>query len=394
MNWPMLGGGILGTIWSWFTINAAVGIRKLSELTDPHWAIPAGEIVSQATGARTPRASIIVPARNEERTIASAMETLMASDYPELEVIAINDRSTDRTGAVLDGIATRYPDRLRVIHVAELPDGWLGKTHAMAAGARAASGEWLLFTDADVHQRADLMRRAIAYAEGTRTDHLVVLPSMLTYSWGERMMVALFQAIFIFAQRPWKVRDPNARDFMGVGAFNLVRRKAYDAIGGYEKLALAVLDDMKLGEMVKKNKFRSDCAFGKNMVEIYWARGAFGMMHNLVKNFFAALRYNVAFVFFAVVMLLLIHVGPWAGAMFASGWAKTGYLVSLLCILVVYIGMSPRSGVRPVYFLLQPIAAVLLAYSIALSAVLTLWRGGVVWRGTKYSLKELRESGL
>lgn len=394
MNWPMLGGGVLAAIWGYVTISAAVGIRKLSELTDAEWDTPAAEIVSKSSGARPPLASIIVPARNEEHTIAPALETLMQSDYPGLEVIAVNDRSTDKTGEILDGIAAKYPERLKVIHVRELPDGWLGKTHAMATGANAAGGEWLLFTDADVHQRADLMRRAIAYAERTATDHLVVLPTMLTYTPGERMMIALFQALFSMAQRPWKVRDPKSRDFMGVGAFNLIRRNAYQAIGGYEKFRLAVLDDMKLGEMAKKGGFRSDCAFGKDMARIYWAQGAFGMMHNLVKNFFAALRYNLAFVLLAVLFLLAFHLGPWIGIVFAAGLAKIGYALALLCILVIYNGMSKRSGVSPIYILLHSVATVLLSYSIVLSAVTTILRGGVVWRGTKYSLKELRESGL
>ncbi len=391
MNLPLIAGGVLGSAWTFFTVSAAFGMRKLTDLTRKEWDVPPGDIVA---GRRPPRVSIIVPARNEERTIAPAMESLLASDYPEMEIIAINDRSTDHTGEVLDRLAAQSPERLNVIHVKELPAGWLGKTHAMHLGASRATGEWLLFTDADVNQSSDAMRRSIVYAERTGADHLVLFPTMLTYSWGERMIIAFFQAIFVFAQRPWKVRDPQARDFVGVGAFNLIRRRAYDGIGGYEALRLAIVDDMKLGEVTKKKGFRSDCAFGLNMVRIHWAQGAFGMVHNLVKNFFAALRYNIAIVLAAVAMILMFFLGPWIGAIFASGWAKTGYIVALLCLLGIYRGMSKRSGMHPLYVFLQPVAVVLIVYSILLSAVLTLWRGGVVWRGTKYSLKELRKSGM
>jgi glycosyltransferase involved in cell wall biosynthesis len=393
MNWPMIAGAGLAAVWTWFTVSAAVGMPTLAELTDRHWDVSPSEIQSRTTGARPPRASIVVPARNEAHTIRPAMQSLMQCDYPQVEVIAVNDRSTDATGGILDEIAKDNPGKLKVVHVTELPQGWLGKTHAMYSAVLQAQGEWILFTDADVSMTPDVVRRAIAYAESTKADHLVVMPTMLTHSWGERMMIALFQAVFIFAQRPWKVRDPKAHDFIGVGAFNLIRRVAYDGVGGYEKLRLAVVDDMKLGEMVKKCGYASDCAFAKNAVQIHWASGAFGMVHNLVKNFFAAMRYNVAIVLIGVFGMLAIYLGPWVGAVVATGWTKTGYLISLLCILCVYLGMAKRSGVNPSYFLLQPAAALLLAYSMLLSAFLAIWRGGVLWRGTMYSLKELRRSG-
>jgi glycosyltransferase involved in cell wall biosynthesis len=393
MNWPMIAGAGLAAVWTSFTASAAIGIPKLADLADERWDIPPSEIESKITGATAPRASIIVPARNEEHTIRPAMQSLMECDYPQVEVVAVDDRSTDGTGAILEEISKNHPHKLKVVHVTELPQGWLGKTHAMYTAVEHAQGEWILFTDADVSMNSGILRRSIAYAERAKIDHLVVLPTMLMHSWGERMMIALFQALFIFAQRPWKVRDPKARDFIGVGAFNLIRRTAYEGVGGYEKLRLAVVDDMKLGEIVKKCGFRSDCAFAQNMIRIHWAAGAFGMVHNLVKNFFAAMRYNVAIVFAGVLGMLAIYLGPWIGVFATKGWAKTGYLISLLCILGVYRGMSKRSGVNPFYFFLQPVAAILLAYSMLLSAFLAIWRGGVVWRGTKYSLKELRRSG-
>jgi glycosyltransferase involved in cell wall biosynthesis len=393
MNWALIGGWLLALIWAWHTVQAMLGMPKLQELTDDKWDIPFDRIQSKGSAA-SPRVSVIVPARNEERAIEPAIRSLIAIDYPGAEVVAIDDRSTDRTGAILDEIAAANPERLKVIHVKELPEGWLGKTHAMGLAARQSHNEWLLFTDADVMQSPDVLRRAIAYAESTSLDHLVVMPTMLTYDWGERMMIALFQSLFIFAQRPWKVADPKARDFMGVGAFNLVRRSAYRAIGGYEALRLAVIDDMKLAEEIKKKGFASNCAFAQNGVRIHWAQGAFGMVHNLVKNFFAAMRYKIGFVLLAVAAMILVFIGPWIGAAFSHGWARSGYLVSVLCIFVIYRGMSKRTGINALYFLLHPIASLLIVYTMLLSAGLTLWRGGVVWRGTKYSLKELRRSGL
>jgi len=394
MNWPLYGGWALAAIWGWHGLQAALGMPRLAELTDENWDIPSEEIVSKTTGTRAPKVSIIVPARNEESTIAPAMQSLMCVDYSAVEVLAVNDRSSDGTGRILTAIAEQHPGKLKVLHVEELPEGWLGKTHAMGLAARNAEGEWLLFTDADVAQSPDVLRRAIGYAEKVSVDHLVVMPTMLTLDWGERMMIALFQSLFIFAQRPWKVSDPNARDFIGVGAFNLIRRNVYDAVGGYDRLRLAIVDDMKLGEMVKKHRYASTCAFAKGMVRIHWAKGALGMVHNLVKNFFAAMRYNVAIVLCAVFMLVLVFLGPWAGTVFAQGWARVGYLSSIAFLFLIYHGMSKRTDISPIYSLLHPVATILICYTILLSMVTTIWQGGVVWRGTKYSLDELRRSGL
>ena len=394
MNWPLIGGWLLSAIWVWHTLQAMRGMPRIQELSDSKWDIPADNIVSRDSGVHAPSVSIIVPARNEQRMIEPAMRSLVGIDYPAAEIVAIDDRSTDRTGAILDSIAAVSPDRFKVVHVKELPPGWLGKTHAMGLAARQSQSEWLLFTDADVVQSPDVVRRAIAYAEKTKLDHLVVMPTMLTYTAGERMMIALFQSLFVFAQRPWKVADPKARDFMGVGAFNLVRRSAYKAVGGYEALRLAIVDDMKLAEEIKKKGFASNCVFGHQMVRIHWAQGAFGMVHNLVKNFFAAMRYNLAIVLAAFVGMGLVFLGPWIGSIFVHGWARAGYVLCLLCVFAIYKGMSKRSGVSSFYFLLHPVATALFMYTMLLSAVLTMWRGGVVWRGTKYSLEELRRSGL
>ena len=132
-----------------------------------------------------PTLSIVVPACNEEDTIERGMNSLLALDYPHLEIIAVNDRSTDRTGAILDRLALSDP-RLRVLHVETLPAGWLGKNHAMHSGSQAAKGKWLLFTDADVVFAPDALRRTVAFAERECLDHLVLSPRCETHGFWER----------------------------------------------------------------------------------------------------------------------------------------------------------------------------------------------------------------
>jgi len=219
MHWQTvywIAGGILALAWFSRIVEAALGMPHVANIARPEWdrrpATPNGE----------PRVSIIVPARNEEESIRQTLVQLLALDYPNYEIIAVNDRSTDRTGQIMEEVAASSQSLgllklglLKVIHISELPAGWLGKTHAMWIAGQQASGDWLLFTDADVLFKPDSLRRAVAYAKAERADHVVLFPRMIMKGPGERMMIAFFQVLFVFGHRPWKVADPKARDHMG-----------------------------------------------------------------------------------------------------------------------------------------------------------------------------------
>jgi len=277
-------GCILGLIWFERLAEAAFGMGKIPDVSSPQWNR------KLVTPNGNPRVSVIVPACNEADNIEQTLLQLLILDYDNYEIIAVDDRSTDRTGAIMDQIAaTAEPkQRLKVIHVDELPSGWMGKTHAMWTASLQADGEWLLFTDADVLFKPDALRRALACAETEGADHLVMFPYMIMKRPGEKMMIAFFQMLFVFGHRPWKVADPDTKDHMGVGAFNLIRRPVYDAIGTYERLRMEVLDDMKLGKVVKNAGYAQRTAFGGDLISIRWARGAMGVVRNLTKNFFCA----------------------------------------------------------------------------------------------------------
>ena len=395
---------------AWFSriIDAALGMPSVADVSQPEWdrnpVLPSGN----------PRVSIIVPARNEEETIEQALRTLLALDYDNYEVIAVNDRSTDRTGEIMERIAGAFQEIrkhgevdshfsqnrgevghphpiLRVIHHTELPAGWLGKTHAMWTAANQASGDWLLFTDADVLFKPDSLRRALAYAEVEPADHLVLFPQMIMKRAGEFMMIAFFQTMFMFGHRPWKVADPSTDDHMGVGAFNLVRRRVYEAVGTYQALRMEVLDDMKLGKVVKKAGFAQRNVFGGDLISIRWAHGALGIVNNLTKNFFAVLSFQSWRTLLSAFGLAFVNLGPFLGIWLAHGWARLPFGIALGSMLLIYIGMSWRSGVPAYYFLLHPVSTALFIYTLLRSMLLTLWNNGIVWRGTKYPLEELRK---
>jgi cellulose synthase/poly-beta-1,6-N-acetylglucosamine synthase-like glycosyltransferase len=379
-----IAGCILGLAWLSRIVDAALGVPKIPDVARPEW---------DRQPADHPRVSIIVPARNEEENIEEPLTRLLSLDYENYEVIAVNDRSTDRTGEIMDRVAGSpgAHGRLRIVHIDQLPSGWLGKTHAMWSATQQATGDWLLFTDADVLFKPDALRRALAYAEAESVDHLVLFPRMIMKHPGEKMMIAFFQTLFVFGHRPWKVADPKAKDHMGVGAFNLVRRSVYDRIGTYQALRFEVLDDMKLGKIVKNAGCRQHVVFGEDLISIHWAKGAFGVVNNLTKNFFAVLSFQWWRAVLSACGLAFLNLLPFLGVWLAHGWARLPYAVALLSMFLIYAGMSMKSSVPPYYFFLHPISTALFLYITMRSTLLTLGRGGVVWRGTFYPLEELRK---
>jgi glycosyltransferase involved in cell wall biosynthesis len=280
-----IAGCLLGLVWFSRVVDAARGVPKIADISRPE---------SDRTPPRNPRVSIIVAARNEEHDIEQTLRHLLALDYENYQVIAVDDRSSDRTGEIMAGLAGSKEARsiLKIISIEDLPSGWVGKTHAMWTAARQATGEWLLFTDADVQFKPDSVRRAIAYAAADHADHVVLFPRMIMNQPGEKMMTAFFQTLFVFGHRPWKVADPGTRDHMGVGAFNLIRRSVYEAIGTYQALRMEILDDMKLGKVVKNAGYAQRNVFGADLISIRWAKGAMGMVNNLTKNFYAVMSFQ------------------------------------------------------------------------------------------------------
>ena len=380
-----IAGTILGLVWLSRLLDAALGMPKVADISRPKWDPKPDDPKS--------RVSIIVPARNEEEHIEQTLIRLLALDYENYEVIAVNDRSTDRTGEVMDRVAKtpHAHGRLEVIHVANLPSGWMGKPHAMWIGANQASGDWLLFTDADVLFKPDVLSRAVTYAEPLLADHVVLFPRLIMHTPGERMMVAFFQTLFVFGHRPWKVADPKTRDHMGVGAFNLIRRRVYEGIGTYRALRFEVLDDMKLGKLVKNAGYAQRNVFGHDLISLRWVKGAMGMVENLTKNFFAILSFQWQRTVGSVFMLLFLNLMPFLGIWLAHGWAHLPYAIALASMAGLYIGMSWMSDVPAYYFFLHPVGTVMFAYILLRSMILTLSQRGIFWRGTFYPLDELKK---
>jgi glycosyltransferase involved in cell wall biosynthesis len=389
----VLGWGV-ALLWSTRTVGWLRGMSRLPDLLQ-----------------RTPdpvhgRLSVIVPARNEGGAVADGLRSLLASKGVDLQVIAVDDRSTDETGPAMDALQTdglaesprEAGVKYVVEHVRELPSGWLGKPHAMARGAAMATGEWLLFTDGDVVFADDTLARALTYIESEGADYLLVVPTAVTRSAGEAMMLPFLYVLSMWGPRLWRIADAQSRDAVGVGAFNLMRRTTYAAVGGWERLRMEVLEDVRMGYLIKQAGFRMRVATGRNLVRIRWAHGAWGVVTNLSKNVFAAFRFRLGLMVAGTVATAVMCLLPFGGVALGLVWDRAWLwpsLVSLAALAALYWRYrrfaDPNSAATALWLLAFPAAALVFVYAMVRSTVLTLVRGGVVWRGTFYPLAELRE---
>lgn len=340
-------------------------------------------------GTSTASVTVIVPAKNEAAAIEAALRSLMLQDHPNLHVIAVDDRSEDETGILMDRIAVENPSRMRVLHIQALPEGWTGKVHAMSVAAQQTESDWLLFTDGDVRFRSDAIRLALAQAERDRADHFVLIPTMDICSFGEGMVLGFFQTFSVWVSRPWKVPDAHAkRDVVGIGAFNLIRRSAYEGIGGFEARPMEILEDMQLARAVKLAGLRSQVAFGRGMLQIHWASGVRGLVGVMTKNTFAGFGFRVWFLLAAALGMLVLSFAPEIALFFPP--LRLSAIVALSAIAGTYVLYARRSGISAGYFITVPFAALIFVYTMVLSMLVAVRDGGVTWRGTFYPLAELR----
>ena len=364
-------------------VELVLGTRRLRHLHD----------VPPAEGAEMPSVSIVIAARNEARGIEPALRSVLSQRGESIEVIVVDDRSEDATGAILDRMAAEH-DRLKVVHVTELPAGWLGKNHALWLGARAARGELLLFTDADVVMTPDTAARAAGYLVREGMDHVTVAPRVIMPGRLLQAFGVTFGIFFSLFTRPWKVRDPRSRQHVGIGAFNLVRAESYRRMGTHQAIAMRPDDDVKLGKLVKKHGFRSDFVIGAEHVSVEWYHSLGEVVHGLRKNGFAGVDYRLSVVLFATVSMLLLFISPFAAVFVATGWARVLYGVAVGLMLLMYAGAA-RAQRTPVWYgVLFPVACVLFLVVMWNATIYALWNRGIEWRGTHYPLDELRANKI
>jgi glycosyltransferase involved in cell wall biosynthesis len=382
MNLPLAFAGLTLLLWigaTWEILRGNRRLRRLATLDAPpptNW----------------PRVSIVFAARNEAGTVGAAVPTMLALDYPELEFIAVNDRSEDGTGEILDELAARDA-RLIVEHVPALRPGWLGKNHALHRGAQRTSGRWILFTDADIRFRPDALRRAVAYAEAAQLDHLAAAPQLHERGHLLGICVGAFSLLFTMFLRPWTIPNPRSPSHGGVGAFNLVRAATYRRLGGHAPLRLRPDDDIKLGKLMKSGG-RSEFLLGAGAISVEWYASVGELVRGLTKNAYAGVDYRAWMILGGVASLALFFFWPLATLGMVAGLEWWLYAASVALMLVVGVANTRADGGQGWHGLFLPLGLLVLSYILLRSMVVTHWQRGIVWRGTHYPLRELKQNRL
>ena len=364
-------------------IEITLGSRKLAHL----------ENIPPINSQTAPAISVVIPACNEALSIAAALRSVLRQDYPHYEVIAVNDRSTDATGTILEAEAAAHP-RLRVIHIRDLPAGWLGKNHAMQKGGETASGALILFTDADIVMDPSVLSRAASWMESNRLDHLAIAPRARVGGFLSNAFLAVFAVLFTLYAKPWKVRDPKSRHHIGIGAFNMVRAGAWREVGGFTAIALRPDDDIKLGKLLKTRGFRQDFVVGTRLLLVEWYHSFPEMQRGLMKNMFAGADYSVTVILMGSIFQLAFLVWPFLAALVTHGVLQAMNVAIVALLLISFAVNAGKAGIRRWWALTLPVGTLVSVYLSARATIVTLYRGSIEWRGTRYPLDRLRSNRL
>ena len=337
-----------------------------------------------------PRCSVVIAARDEEARIEQTLRGLLAQQGVELEIIVVDDRSKDRTGEILRRLA-QEDSRVKAMRVDVLPEGWLGKCHACHVGASAATGEWILFTDADCWLKPNVIARAVRLAERESADHIALAFAPSSRDLGLRAS----HLLFLIGTADWisgANRDTGKRH-IGFGSFNLVRSAVYQQCGGYEALRLTVLDDVKLGLLVQRAGKRTRAFLGGEEVECHFGTNAFSIIKLMEKNYFAALEYRTPLVFLGSAAVICFSAVVVLGLLSAT---VIGLVAALSSLLLAVPGMVLAHRLRWSKWsaLLIPVMFPVFYYTLFNSAFVTLRQGGIRWRETFYPLAQLRAGNV
>ena len=371
-------------IWVWGYAYIMWSLKQIPELTQPDVVEP----------TEWPRLSVIVPARNEAAHLESAVSTLLGQDYPDLEVILVNDRSTDGTGELVDRLAAQDA-RIRAVHIDVLPENWLGKVNALRRGTEHATGDWLLFSDADIYFSPGVLRRALALALYKHADHLTLVPDAKPKAFWLEVAIHTFGLLLLITTRAASVNRSDGNAYIGIGAFNLVNAAVFRRTPGFEWLRLEPADDMGIGLMMKRAGGKSFVALAYDELSLHWYTSISAMFKGLEKNLFGpGPRYRWWRLLSSVIQIGALLAAPLTALIAGFGQGSIFLMVIGLVVVGLHIVFSvfygrDRQG-EIVYLLFFPVGLLMISVMMLRAGYKCLKNGGIDWRGTHYSLEQLR----
>ena len=337
-----------------------------------------------------PRLSVIVPACNEAEHIEAAAKSLIEQDYPDLEIILVNDRSKDNTGEIIERLAATNP-QVKTVHIETLPDNWLGKVHALHQGQQVASGEWLLFTDADIHFVPRVLRRAVSYVREHHVDHLALLPRVILNSFWLQVAIRTFGLLFFLTTRAPSINQPESKAVIGIGAFNLVKREIFAKTPGFEWLRMEPVDDMGVGLLVSNAGGKTHFALADNDLSVTWYASIIAMFRGLEKNLFGpGANYRVSKMLAQVGLIWALVAAPFVSLFSTNPWLIGAAVLVIVMYLIFSVFFVREKQSETLSLLLFPLGLLLLSVMMLWAGFQCVKNNGVDWRGTHYSLEQLR----
>lgn len=379
--------GILG-VWIYF----------LAYMTKSFRLAPTLESYDRAGAKGVPKVSVILPARNEERYITRCLESLLAQDYQNFEIIGINDSSTDRTGEIMEEFAAK-DSRIVNVNAPAKPEGWVGKNWACHQGYLRAKGEVLLFTDADTEHSKSAMSMAVGQLLSQNLDALTAVPKLICNDFWTKITLPALATFLHTRFSPLRVNDPNTKTGYFFGSFFVITRNTYEAVGTHEGVRQELVEDGALGGKVKEGKFRLKMVRGERQIEAVWARDLPTLWQGLRRLMIPLYYQNRSGAYLITTAVFLILFAPFAllpylpAATLANNISVQillGLELATIVLIIAATAIQCRLGVfeNPAYAFASPLSGALISFGFLSAIVDARKKGAINWRDRRYTVSE------
>lgn len=334
--------------------------------------------------------SIVMIVKDEEQHIKQTIEHMLAQNYPSIEIIIVNDRSTDKTPHLIKEMAKQHSE-IKPINIIALPDNWLGKNHAMYQGAKAAKGKWLLFLDGDVYFEKSAVSDGMHYLQQNNINNLTLTPEFTRKSFWLDSLIAAGAMAFYFKLKPWRAKQDNHNFYAGVGTYNLMLKDMYFAFDGHQSFPMSILDDVKLGQQLKAYGAKQQCLDGQGLISISWYETVSDMLKGTEKNSFAHCRFNFLTLIQESLLGLCLFIWPIIAFFVMLAPVKWLNLLTIILTGYLYADYAKMKKLSPLLMFSYPISVLIGTLAWWQAAIRIQIQGGTYWLGTFYSLTALKQ---